>query len=94
MTDKRYWADLTTAEFDLLAYLASHAGEVVDRDTLYEDVRGIAWDGLERTGSRVIEGECEDSPTPCLPSGPEPVFEHTGRGVMLTPTFRLTVSNQ
>ena len=41
--------DLTTAEFDLLWYLASRAGEVVDRDRLYTDVRGIAWDGVDRS---------------------------------------------
>ncbi len=41
--------DLTTAEFDLLLLLAQHAGEIVDRDTLYRRLRGISWDGCDRS---------------------------------------------
>lgn len=41
--------DLTTAEFDLLWVLVEHAGRVIERDALYEKVRGIAWDGLDRS---------------------------------------------
>lgn len=41
--------DLTTAEFDLLALLASHAGEVVGRDMLLRELRGIDFDGLDRS---------------------------------------------
>ena len=40
---------LTTAEFDLLWYLAERAGTAVDRDALYQDLRGIPWDGLDRS---------------------------------------------
>ncbi len=40
---------LTTSEFDLLWYLAEHAGQTVTRELLYKDLRGIAWDGLDRT---------------------------------------------
>jgi len=41
--------DLTTSELDLLWLLASHAGEVVSRDTIYEELRGIPYDGADRS---------------------------------------------
>jgi len=41
--------DLTTAEFDLLLYLARRAGEAVTREEIYRDLRGIEWDGLDRS---------------------------------------------
>jgi len=40
---------VTTAEFDLLWTLASRAGEVVTREDLYASLRGIAYDGLDRS---------------------------------------------
>jgi two-component system OmpR family response regulator len=40
---------LTTAEFDLVALLAEHAGTGVDRDTLYRELVGVEYDGLDRT---------------------------------------------
>ncbi len=39
---------LTTSEFDLLWLLASHAEEVLSRDYLYKQMRGIEYDGLDR----------------------------------------------
>lgn len=41
--------DLTTGEFDLLSYLAERAGEIVSRQELYEELRGIRFDGLDRS---------------------------------------------
>jgi len=41
--------DLTTAEFDLLYYLAQHPGEVLSREQIYQDVRGIEYDGIDRS---------------------------------------------
>ncbi len=41
--------ELTTAEFDLLLLLAESAGTPVDRDVLYRELRGIDYDGLDRT---------------------------------------------
>ncbi|MFO8071006.1 MAG: winged helix-turn-helix domain-containing protein [Polyangia bacterium] len=41
--------ELTTAEFDLLWFLAERAGEVVSREVLYRELRGIEWDGLDRS---------------------------------------------
>lgn len=40
---------LTTAEFDLLWLLATRAGQPVDRDALFEGLRGIPYDGLDRS---------------------------------------------
>ncbi|WP_303785465.1 winged helix-turn-helix domain-containing protein [Azovibrio restrictus] len=41
--------DLTTAEFDLLWLLASHAGTILSRDDLLQELRGIGFDGLDRS---------------------------------------------
>lgn len=41
--------DLTTAEFDLLVLLARHAGQVLTREGIYKTLRGIEWDGMDRS---------------------------------------------
>ena len=41
--------ELTTNEFGLLWYLASNSGEVLSRETLYHQLRGIEYDGLDRS---------------------------------------------
>jgi len=41
--------DLTTGEFDLLLYMVKNPGCVLDRDELYRQVRGIEWDGVDRS---------------------------------------------
>ena len=41
--------ELTTAEFDLLWLLTSHAGSVLSRDDLLQQLRGIGFDGLDRS---------------------------------------------
>jgi len=41
--------DLTTAEFDLLWLLAQRAGSILSRDDLLQDLRGIGFDGLDRS---------------------------------------------
>ncbi|MBI2893836.1 MAG: response regulator transcription factor [Deltaproteobacteria bacterium] len=41
--------DLTTAEFDLLWHLAENAGRPVPRDELFQVLRGIEYDGLDRS---------------------------------------------
>nr|WP_269746608.1 response regulator [Desulfogranum mediterraneum] len=40
---------LTTAEFDLLWYLARHQGQVLERDRIYSALRGIGYDGTDRS---------------------------------------------
>ena len=41
--------DLTTAEFDLLWLLASHAGEIMSRDDILGRLRRIDYDGIDRS---------------------------------------------
>jgi len=41
--------ELTTSEFELLEYLARRAGQVVTREQICRDLRGIEWDGLDRS---------------------------------------------
>lgn len=41
--------ELTTTEFDLLWLLASQAGEILDRNWLYQHLRGLEYDGLDPT---------------------------------------------
>ena len=40
---------VTTAEFDLLFFLMQRAGEVVGRNEIYEQIQGIAYDGVDRS---------------------------------------------
>ncbi len=40
---------LTTQEFELLTLLAKRAGELVSRDEVFRSVRGIDYDGLDRS---------------------------------------------
>jgi len=41
--------DLTTAEFDLLHYLAGRAGQTLSRSEIYEEIHGMKYDGLDRS---------------------------------------------
>lgn len=41
--------NVTTAEFDLLLFLMQRAGEVVGRNEIYEQIQGIAYDGIDRS---------------------------------------------
>ncbi len=41
--------DMTSAEFDLLWALASKPGKPVSREELLRDLRGIDWDGVDRS---------------------------------------------
>lgn len=41
--------DLTTNEFELLWLLASHAGQILSRDAILAKLRGIGYDGLDRS---------------------------------------------
>lgn len=40
---------LSTADFDLLWELATHAGQVMDRDALLHSLRGVSYDGMDRS---------------------------------------------
>ena len=39
--------ELTSGQFDLLSYLAKNAGCVLSRDQLYQEVRGINYNGYD-----------------------------------------------
>ncbi len=41
--------DLTSAEFDLLWLLASNAGTILSRESIFETLRGIEYDGQDRS---------------------------------------------
>lgn len=41
--------DLGTTEFDLLYLLASHAGKILSRDDILKHLRGISYDGTDRS---------------------------------------------
>ncbi len=41
--------DLTTNEFELLWHLAVNSGEILDRDSLFRQTKGISYDGLDRS---------------------------------------------
>ncbi len=41
--------DLTTNEFELLLILASNAGKVLNRDAIFRELRGIDYDGIDRS---------------------------------------------
>lgn len=40
---------LSTADFDLLWELAIHAGQILNRDALLKTLRGVSYDGLDRS---------------------------------------------
>jgi len=40
---------MSTAEFDLLYLLARHAGQVLSRSTICREIRGIDYDGMDRS---------------------------------------------
>lgn len=40
---------ISSNEFDVLFYLASHAGSIISREQLLQDVRGIEYDGFDRS---------------------------------------------
>ena len=59
---------VTTAEFDLLHLLASHAGETLSRRKIYRQILGMNYDGLDRSIdlriSRLRKKLCDDSQDP------------------------------
>ncbi|MEM9190005.1 MAG: response regulator transcription factor [Myxococcota bacterium] len=61
---------LTGAEFDLLLYLARHAGVSVSRESIYKDLRGIEYDGFDRSIdlriSRLRKKLGDTGPTPSI----------------------------
>ena len=77
--------DLTTAEFELLWLLGARAGTPVDRDALFEELRGIPYDGFDRSmdmrvsqlRKRLIDAD---------PEGRDPIRTVRGVGYQLVKT--------
>lgn len=40
---------LSSADFELLWELATHAGQIMDRDALLKNLRGVSYDGMDRS---------------------------------------------
>jgi DNA-binding response OmpR family regulator len=58
--------DLTTNEFELLAYFAQNADHVLSRDDLLNKLRGFGYDGLDRTVDMLVSKlrkKLHDDPT-------------------------------
>jgi two-component system, OmpR family, response regulator ParR len=75
--------DLTTMEFELLWLLASSAGKILSRDDILNRMRGIAFDGLNRSVDVYISklrNKLNDNPR-------EPVCIKTiwGKGYLFNP---------
>jgi len=60
---------LTTADFNLLVLLARNPGRIIDRETLFQGLRGIGFDGMDRSMDARISrlrrrlGDTEPDPT-------------------------------
>ncbi len=74
---------LTTADLDLLNLLAMHAGEPMSRDELSKQLRGIEYDGLDRTiDLRVARLRKKIEPDP---TAPRYIVSVRGTGYLLPP---------
>lgn len=40
---------LSTSDFDLLWELATHAGQIMAREALLQNLRGVSYDGMDRS---------------------------------------------
>lgn len=75
--------ELTTQEFELLALLAKKAGRVLSRDEIFRAVRGIDYDGLDRS----IDGRISKLRKKLGDSATSPTRIKTvwGKGYLLVP---------
>lgn len=72
--------ELTTGEFDLLWLLASAAGTVLSRESILASLRGIDYDGLDRSidvGISRLRAKLQDTSTP-----PERIKTVRGKGYL------------
>lgn len=75
--------ELTTGEFDLLWLLASAAGTVLSRDMILASLRGIDYDGLDRSidvGISRLRAKLQDTATP-----PARIKTVRGKGYLFVP---------
>lgn len=74
---------LTTHEFELLSLLARHAGKVLSRDDIFHHLRGIDYDGTDRSiDGRISKLRRKLGDTAAEPSRIKTVW---GRGYLLVP---------
>ncbi len=73
--------NMTTAQYELLSFLAAHAGTVLSRDEIYQQLYGIEYDGINRAVDQLIvcirEKIKDDSRNPYL------IKSVRGKGYML-----------
>lgn len=75
--------DLTTMEFELLSLLASAAGTLFSRDEILNRIRGIPFDGINRSVDvhiSKLRGKLNDNPR-----NPELIKTIWGRGYLFNP---------
>lgn len=74
---------LTTQEFELLNLLARHAGKILSREEIFRQLRGIDYDGLDRS----IDGRISKLRRKLNDSGVAPARIKTvwGKGYLLVP---------
>ncbi|MFM7533154.1 MAG: winged helix-turn-helix domain-containing protein [Rubrivivax sp.] len=74
---------LTTAEYELLVFLAARAGRVVSREEIMQALRGLEFDGLDRAidarVSRLRRKICDDADAPAR------IKTVRGRGYLFVP---------
>lgn len=74
---------LTTQEFQLLSMLARHAGQVLNREELFRAIRGIEYDGLDRSiDGRISKLRRKLGDTAAQPSRIKTIW---GKGYLLVP---------
>ena len=75
--------DLTTQEFELLCLLARNAGKVLSRKAIFRSMRGIEYDGLDRS----IDGRISKLRRKLGDSATRPARIKTvwGKGYLLVP---------
>jgi DNA-binding response OmpR family regulator len=75
--------ELTTQEFELLCILARHAGKILSRDDIFRRLRGIDYDGLDRS----IDGRISKLRRKLADSATTPTRIKTvwGKGYLLVP---------
>lgn len=85
---QQVWLDeeviqLTTQEFELLHLLASHAGKILSREDIFQHLRGIDYDGLDRS----IDGRVSKLRRKLNDSATNPTRLKTvwGKGYLLVP---------
>lgn len=75
--------NLTTAEFDLLWLLSSHPDEILSREYLVKETRGIEYDGIDRSIDNkvvILRKKLGDNP-----SLPRKIITVRGKGYLFVP---------